>query len=180
MESLSSSHPGVQSIDCSASAEYYLILCGGLSKPTKCHKKQNSGAATICQIPDCCVNHSSSGIRSQVGPAAVLALLGSVYVTRFVYPCEETLFSGGNSTLRHNSYLRGKEVRVAFGFSSDLLPSQLLNSTLPESYAVRSLQIKCAAMVVYMQACMCSKDVLTVRLCLERKLWRDLWHENLF
>jgi len=62
-------------------------------------------------------NRSSGGIRSQVGPAVVLeswaTLLGSVHVTRFVYPCEGTLFSGSNSTLRYNSYLRGKE--VAFG-----------------------------------------------------------------
>ena len=35
-------------------------------------------------------------------------------------------------------------------------------------------------MVVYMQACVCSKDVLTVRMCLERKCWRDLWKETLF
>jgi hypothetical protein len=53
MESLISSTPGVQSIDCSASVEYYLILYGGLSKPTKCHKKEHAGAANLCHIPDC-------------------------------------------------------------------------------------------------------------------------------
>jgi hypothetical protein len=59
-----------------------------------------------------------------VGLAAVqcsrATLLGAVYVTRFVYPSEETLFSGSNSTLRYNSYLRGEE--VAFGSASIYYP----------------------------------------------------------
>lgn len=67
---------------------------------------------------------SSGGIRNQVGPAAGLCswanLLGSVHVTRLVCPCEETLFSGSNSTLRCNSYLRGKE--VAFGSAAIYWP----------------------------------------------------------
>jgi len=68
-ESLISSPPGIQSIDCCASAECYFILCGGLNKPTKCHKKQHAGAATICQITDCYAKPFIRWDQESSGPA---------------------------------------------------------------------------------------------------------------
>jgi len=123
-ESLISSPPGIQHFDCSLSLWWKLFRVEGWVNPRNVTRNNVREPRLFVKFLTAMQTRSSGGIRSQVGLAAVpeswATLLGSVHVTRFVYPCEETLFSGSNSTLRYNSYLRGKE--VAFGSAAIYCP----------------------------------------------------------